>query len=81
MLVVGKQRTSGDQWPGQSERTEMPASFFTELFTEQKTPHSAIRFSFLQQNLIRKIENLQPLQLLDTLNLSNNMILKLENLR
>ena len=37
--------------------------------------------SFLHQNLIHKIENLGCLQLLDTLNLSNNMISKLENLR
>lgn len=46
-------------------------------------PSSTLCFScsFLQQNLIKKIENLHHLQLLDTLNLSNNMVLKLENLR
>lgn len=40
-----------------------------------------LSYSFLQQNLIKKIENLHHLQQLDTLNLSNNMIFKLENLR
>ena len=34
----------------------------------------------MQQNLIRKIENLEPLKLLDTINLSNNFISKIENL-
>ena len=36
---------------------------------------------FLHQNLITKIENLGSLQNLGTLNLSNNMITRLENLR
>ena len=36
--------------------------------------------SYLHQNLIRKIENLEPLQELDTLNLSHNMVSVLENL-
>ena len=40
-----------------------------------------IFFSYLQQNLIRTIENLEPLQLLDSLNLSHNIITRLENLR
>ncbi len=36
---------------------------------------------FLHQNLIRKIENLGHLQYLDTLNLSHNLVSRLENLR
>ena len=36
---------------------------------------------FLHQNLITKIKNLESLQNLGTLNLSNNMITRLENLR
>lgn len=36
--------------------------------------------SYLQQNLIRKIENLETLQLLDSINLCHNFITRLENL-
>ena len=48
-------------------------------------PHRPLRTSsplpsYLHQNLIRKIENLEPLQELDTLNLSHNMVSVLENL-
>ena len=36
---------------------------------------------FLHQNLIKRVENLDHLQNLDTLNLSNNQLTHLENLR
>ena len=35
---------------------------------------------YLQQNLLSKMENLEHLQLLDTLNVSNNTIYKIENI-
>lgn len=34
----------------------------------------------MQQNLIKKIENLEPLEILDTINLANNYITRIENL-
>ena len=39
-----------------------------------------ILFIYLHQNLISKIENLNHLQYLDTINLSNNYVTKIENL-
>lgn len=41
---------------------------------------SELRCLFLQVNLLHKIENLEPLQKLDALNLSNNYIKTIENL-
>ena len=35
---------------------------------------------YLHQNLLSQLENLEPLQKLDTLNVSNNSIDKIENL-
>ena len=37
-------------------------------------------FRYLHQNLLSKLENLEPLQHLDTLNVSNNVIDKIENI-
>ena len=39
-----------------------------------------LRCLYLHQNLIEKIENLEALQQLDTLNVSNNLIKKIDNL-
>lgn len=38
------------------------------------------QFRYLQQNLLSKIENVEHLQQLDTLNVSNNTIYKIENI-
>lgn len=35
---------------------------------------------YLQQNVIKNLENLEKLQILDTLNVSNNIIPKIENI-